>query len=195
MPYSLLPTLFLQIFVIGYSPGPANIYSLAMSLRHSRKDALRMWCGLLCGFLIAMSAMAIITHFIGVAFSEYVIYLKYIGASYILYLAYKIWNSKGLAKESDADCSFLSGLLVQLTNAKMLLFDITAFSTFVLPYSNKLADLFEVGFWLTLAGPGGNIVWILAGSYLRRFFENYKKQIDIVSALALVGCALYIIFA
>lgn len=142
-----------------------------------------------------MSAMAIITHFIGVAFSEYVIYLKYIGASYILYLAYKIWNSKGLAKESDADCLFLSGMLVQLTNAKMLLFDVTAFSTFVLPYSNKLADLFEVGCWLTLAGPGGNIVWILAGSYLRRFFENYKKQIDIASALALVGCALYIIFS
>lgn len=193
MPHSLLPSLLLQIFVIGYSPGPANIYSLATSLRHGRKEALVMWCGLFCGFCIAASAMAILTHYIGIAFGEYVGYLKFFGAAYILYLAYKIWNSKGIAKENDADCSFFSGMLVQLTNAKMLLFDITAFSTFVLPYSNELSDLFEVAAWLTLAGPGGNIVWLLAGSYLRKSFENYKRQIDIVSALALVGCAIYII--
>ena len=194
MPYSLLPTLLLQILVVGYTPGPANIYSLAMSLRHGRKQSMVMWLGLLTGFLIAVTLMAVLTHFIGMAFGEYVGFLKYLGAAYIVYLAYRIWRSNRQGNEKQGDCTFVSGMLVQMTNAKMLLFDLTAFSTFVLPYSNSLVDLLEVGVWLVLAGPGGNLVWLLAGSYLRQFFTKYGRQVDVVSAMALVLCALYIVF-
>ena len=194
MPYSLLPTLLLQILVVGYTPGPANIYSLAMSLRHGRKQSMVMWLGLLTGFLIAVTLMAVLTHFIGMAFGEYVGFLKYLGAAYIVYLAYRIWRSNRQGNEKQGDCTFVSGMLVQMTNAKMLLFDLTAFSTFVLPYSNRLVDLLEVGVWLVLAGPGGNLVWLLAGSYLRQFFTKYGRQVDVVSAMALVLCALYIVF-
>ncbi len=95
MPSYLLPTLLLQILILGYTPGPANIYSLAMSLRHGRKASFVMWLGLLTGFSIAVTIMAVLTHFIGVAFGEYVVYLRYIGAAYIMYLAYKIFMSKG----------------------------------------------------------------------------------------------------
>lgn len=193
MPLSLLPTLLLQILVIGYTPGPANIYSLTVSLRHKRKDALIMWLGLLLGFSISVTVMAIFTHFVGFAFGSYVGYLKYIGGAYILYLAYNIWRSNKRPEGSVKDCTFSSGMIVQLTNAKMLLFDLTAFSTFVLPYSNHLSDLFEVGAWLTLAGPGGNLAWLLIGSYLHRLFNKYKHQINIISALALAACAIYII--
>lgn len=194
MPCSLLPTLLLQILVVGYTPGPANIYSLAMSLRHGRKQSMVMWLGLLTGFLIAVTLMAVLTHFIGMAFGEYVGFLKYVGAAYIVYLAYRIWCSNRQGNEKQGDCTFVSGMLVQMTNAKMLLFDLTAFSTFVLPYSNRLVDLLEVGVWLVLAGPGGNLVWLLAGSYLRQFFTKYGRQVDVVSAMALVLCALYIVF-
>lgn len=192
MPYSLLPTLLLQILLIGYSPGPANIFSLTMSLRHGRRASLTMWVGLLVGFSVAMTIMSVITHFVGMAFSEYVGYLKYLGAAYIVYLAYRIYTSKGKPKETDKDCTFTSGMIVQLTNAKMLLFELTAFSTFVLPYSNRLIDLLEVGAWLVIAGPIANLVWLLAGSYLRQFFINYGRQIDIISAIALLICAVWI---
>ena len=193
MPYSLLPTLLLQILIVGYTPGPANIYSLAMSLRHGRKPSLIMWLGLFTGFSIAVVFMAVLTHLIGVAFGEYVVYLKYVGAAYILFLAYRIYQSSGNAQEDNRGCSFWNGMLVQMTNAKMLLFDLTVFSTFVLPYSNHLTDLLEVSAWLLIAGPGANLVWLLAGSYLRRFFSQYGRQVDVVSAVALVFCALYIV--
>ena len=193
MPYSLLPTLLLQILVVGYTPGPANIYSLAMSLRHGRKQSLEMWLGLLTGFSIAVTLLAMLTHFIGMAFGQYVGFLKYVGAAYIVYLAFRILRSNRQGNEKQDDCTFLSGMLVQMTNAKMLLFDLTAFSTFVLPYSNSLVDLLEVGAWLMIAGPGGNLVWLLAGSSLRRFFTKYGRQVDVVSAVALLLCTLYII--
>ena len=193
MPYSLLPTLLLQILVIGYTPGPANIYSLAMSLRHGRRESLRMWLGLLTGFSIAACVVSVLTHLLGIAIGEYVSYLKYAGAAYLVVLAYKIYKRNGKMSEQDSACSFGSGMVVQLTNAKMLLFELTQFSTFVLPYSNKLTDLLEVAAWLTLAGPGGNLVWILAGSSLRGFFAQYGRLVDTLSAIALILCALWIV--
>lgn len=193
MPYSLLPTLLLQILVIGYTPGPANIYSLAMSLRHGRRESLRMWLGLLAGFSIAACVMAVLTHLIGIAIGEYVSYLKYVGAAYLVCLAYKIYKRNGQMSERDSEGSFWGGMIVQMTNAKMLLFELAAFSTFVLPYSNRLADLLEVSAWLALAGPGGNLAWLLAGSYLRGFFAQYGRQVDVLSAIALILCALWIV--
>ena len=193
MPCALFPTFLLQMLIVGYTPGPANIYSLAMSLRHGRRTSLAMWLGLLTGFCLAVSIMAVLTYLIGLSIGTYVGYLRYAGAAYLVYLAYKIYNRSGKADGNNADCTFLNGMLVQLTNAKMLLFDLSAFSTFVLPYSNRLADLLEVSAWLILAGPGGNLVWLLAGSFLRRFFTDYGRLIDVVSAIALIGCAVWIV--
>ena len=82
---------------------------------------------------------------------------------------------------------------MQLTNAKMLLFDLTVFSLFVLPYSDRLIDMFPVAALLLLAGPGANLLWLMAGDYLRHIFGKYQKQIDIVMALLLVLCAVVIL--
>ena len=96
MPINLLPALLLQILVVGYTPGPANIYSLTMAVRYGRSRSMRMWTGLFTGATIAVLVMAVLTHFIGEALGSYVIYLKYLGAAYIVYLAYKMWkNSAG----------------------------------------------------------------------------------------------------
>ncbi len=193
MPLQLLPSLLLYILVVGYTPGPANLYALSCSLKYGKKTALRMWYGELCGFLIAVTLVSIATHFIGAVMGDYVEWLKYIGAAYIMWLAYNIYRSIGLAENEAKTCSFASGMFVQLTNAKMLLFDITIFSMFVLPYSNNLTDLLIVGYILTLAGPTANLVWLLAGVWLRQWFVNYKKQIDIIMATLLALCAIAII--
>ena len=194
MPLELLPTLLLQILIVGYTPGPANIYAFAMALRHGRREALVMWLGLTTGFAIAVLAMATLTYFIGLAFGRYVVGLKYIGAVYLIFLAYQIFTRPRQEAAANRDCTFYSGMAVQLTNAKMLLFDLTVFSTFVLPYSARFTDLVTVGAWLLIGGPGANLVWLLAGSYFRKFFANYGRQVDIVSSLALVLCAIYIVF-
>ncbi|KGF40280.1 lysine transporter LysE [Prevotella denticola DNF00960] len=195
MPLSLLPSLLLQILIVGYTPGPANIYSLAMSFKYGRRQSLVMWFGLLTGFSIAVCLMAVLAHCIGIAFAGYIQYLKYLGAAYILLLAYKVRKNRQESGGKHDDCSFTSGMLVQMTNAKMLLFDLTAFSTFVLPYSNELADLLAVGAWLLIAGPGANLLWLAAGSCLRRFFTDYQQQAARISSITLALCAVYIALA
>lgn len=193
MPLSQLPTLLLYILIVGYTPGPANIYSLTCAMKYGRKQALVMWRGLLTGFTIAVIGMAVLSHLLGEALGDYVAYLKYLGAAYILWLAFQIYRESGAKVKSARLCTYWSGLVMQLTNAKMLLFDLTVFSLFVLPYSDRLIDMFPVAALLLLAGPGANLLWLLAGDYLRHIFGKYQKQVDVVMALLLVLCAVAIL--
>ena len=106
MPVTLLPSLLLSIVLIGFMPGPANLFSLHCSMKNGTRKAMAMWFGLLTGFTIAALIGAMITHLVGAMMGKYVVILKYIGCAYILYLAWQIYRSSGKAKESDKTCTF-----------------------------------------------------------------------------------------
>ena len=46
MPVSLLPSLLLAILLVGYTPGPANLFALHCSMKNGVRKALVMWLGL-----------------------------------------------------------------------------------------------------------------------------------------------------
>lgn len=192
MPVELLPSLFISLFAVGYTPGPANIYALSCSLGAGRERAMKAWIGMLCGFSLTAIIIVILTHFAGLLFGKYIVYIKYAGAAYMLYLAWKLFRSDTTKLDSDEACSFRHGFFVQLTNAKMILFELSVYSSFVLPYSEKISDLFIVAALLLIAGPGANLFWILIGSVIRPFVVKYQKTVDIIMAIALVGCAVVI---
>ena len=62
----------------------------------------------------------------------------------------------------------------------------------MLPHSERLLDLFAIAALLALAGPGANLAWLLAGSYLRRLFMRHLAATNTVLALLLAACALWI---
>lgn len=163
-------------------------------MKYGRKHALVMWRGLFLGFAVAVVLMAVATHLLGEAMGHYVYVLRYLGAAYIIWLAWQIYRESGIQLKNTQVCTFWSGFVMQLTNAKMLLFDLTVFSLFVLPYSARLIDMFPVAALLLIAGPGSNLVWLLAGDYLRHFFDKRQKQVDIVMAILLLLCAAAILF-
>ena len=120
MPVSLLPSLLLAILLVGYTPGPANLFALHCSMKNGVRRALVMWLGLLAGFTVAAVICAVVTHEVGALMGRYVVILKYLGCAYILYLAWQIYHSSGQPKGADKTCSFLSGFIVQFTNAEHL---------------------------------------------------------------------------
>lgn len=193
MPLEQLPALLLAILAVGYTPGPANIYAMSCSLRYGWRASMRMWCGLLCGFLTAALLAAAAAHLAGMAFTEYVPYLRYLAAAYIIYLAWKTYRA-GISSEGDTQPTFASGFVVQLTNAKIILFDLSCYSAFVLPYSQRFLDLLPVTALLILAGPGANLVWLLAGGAIKPFVYRYAKTVSAVMAVALLLCAVMMVF-
>ena len=66
-----------------------------------------------------------------------------------------------------------------------------AYTTFVLPHSDRLTDLLLVALLLELAGPGANLVYLLAGGALHRLFTRYARAADTIMAALLALCAGY----
>ena len=192
MPAALIPSFLLYCFVGGITPGPANLCSLGAALRYGRGPALRQWRGLFCGFFLdAMGAVAL-TWLLGAALNEYVGTLSWVGAAYLLWLAWHMLRSGGAGPDRDpAAPSFRNGLLVQLTNVKIMIFCLTAQTAFVLPRTRSPWALLATAVFLEFTRPVCNLVWLFAGAWLQRFFVNYRRGVDLVmvpiSSLSTMG--------
>lgn len=195
MPTSLIPSFLLFCYVGAITPGPANICSLSAALRYGKKPALVQWRGIFVGFACVSLASVAVTWLLGAALNEYVGLLSWAGAAYILWMAWHTLRSSGVRADGDpAKPSFRSGLVLQLTNVKVMIFCLTAMTSYVLPYSRSFWSLLAVGLFLPLTGPIANLVWLFAGASLQKLFENHRKAVDVVMAAALALCAVSLVW-
>lgn len=195
MPVSLIPSFLLYVYVSGITPGPANLASLAAAIRYGKDSALRQWRGLFTGFAVISLVSVLIVWLLGTALNRYVNYFSWVGAIYILWLAWHMLRPAKKAEEKDpATPTFRTGFLLQMTNVKIMVLCLTTLSGYVLPYNQSLPALLPVGLFLPLTGPVMNLLWLLAGAKLRRFYSAHRRIIDIVMALALVLCAVSLVW-
>lgn len=195
MPGTMIPSFLLYCYIGAITPGPANLCSLSTALRYGKGPALRQWRGLFTGFFIVSMASVAVTYFLGTVLNQYVGIFAWIGAGYILWMAWHMLRSAGDAKAQVADMPcFRTGLLVQLTNVKIMVFCLTALASYVLPYSNSFWMLLGVGLFLPFTGPIANLVWLFAGASLQKLFANHRKAVDIVMAASLTLCAVSLVW-
>ncbi|WP_298029801.1 LysE family transporter [uncultured Dysosmobacter sp.] len=195
MPVSLFPAFLTYCYVCGITPGPANLCSLSAALRYGKGPALRQWRGLFAGFFIVSMGAVAVTCLLGAVLDRYVGVLSWIGAAYILWMAWHMLRSSGGGAERDpAAPSFRTGLLVQLTNVKVMVFCLTALASYVLPYTDSFWRLLAVGLFLPFTGPVANLVWLLAGASLQKLLDGHRRAVDIAMAAALVLCAVSLVW-
>lgn len=194
MPVSVIPAFLLYCYITAITPGPANLCSLSTSMHYGTAVALRQWRGLITGFFIDSMAAVLLNRLLGSVLGDYVRYLSWVGAAYILWMAWHMLRAAGADPEQEERRpGFRTGLLVNLTNGKVILFCITTLSTFVLPYTDSWAWLIGVGIFLVFTGPMCNLIWIFAGARLKALFSRRQKTADIVMAIALALCAVNLI--
>lgn len=194
MPLAMLPSFLFYCYITSITPGPANLCSLSAAMRYGKGPALVQWRGLFTGFfLVSMGAVAF-TWLLGAALDRYTGVLSWIGAAYILYLAFHMLRASGGAPEGDpAYPCFRTGLLVQLTNVKIMVYCVTALGAYVLPYAPSFWTLLAAGLFLPLTGPVANLAWLFAGAALQRLFADHRKAVDRVMAASLALCALSLV--
>lgn len=189
---------FIYCFVSGITPGPANLLSLATALTYGKQAALRQWKGLFTGYCVVSLLSAIAVYLAGKELSGFVLWLRWIGAGYIFWLAMHMLLDALHEQEANGSKSvsrhgFLTGFLTQLTNVKIMVFCVTALSGFILPIYGSLWVLLLAGAFLPFTGPMCNLVWLFAGAKMQHIFSKYKKPIGIGMALALMGCGISIL--
>ena len=191
----MLPSLLLYILALGYTPGPSNLCAFHSGIHFGRRNAMKIWWGFVGGFIVIDTAILLITHYLGDFLGQYAKWLAYAGALYMVCLAVMIVVKSGQSKEDMAkSCTIKTGIVIEVTNAKVWMFCLTALGTFVLPYSSSFIELAKVGAMLTLAGPVANLVWLVAGSALDSLTERYGRIIDMILAAALMFSAVMLIF-
>ena len=195
MPVSLIPSFLFYCFITGITPGPANLCTLAAALKYGKGPALRQWRGLVTGFTLISMGAVLVAYFLGEIMDQYVYVLSWVGAAYILWMAFHILKDQGDGEvEAGAACNFTTGLLIQLTNVKIMVFCLTALTTFVLPHTGSFRALLTVGCFLPFTGPLCNLVWLRAGVSLRDLLARRRRPVNIVLAASLALCAVSLVW-
>src|SRR5882672_1250537 len=109
--------------------------------------------------------------------------VRYVGAAYLLYLAWKAFRSSGTAFDPSAGLPrypvsqmFRQGLLTNLLNPKMALFVLALFPQFVQPSAGSVAlQIMLLATVLNLIGVLVNGAVILTASRLGRAFSGRKR--------------------
>ncbi len=181
--------------VTTFTPGPNNISALTFSLNVGYRRTLPYIIGIICGVFTVQIAMA--TALLGVSSSsiaEAIEWLKYIGAAYIIFLAYKSLKMNIEWGEESATASaphFGYGFILQSINPKLYLFTITLLSTFV-DYSRasylSLIALCAAMSTLTFVAVS---TWAAAGALIKELLQKrtYRLIFSAVMSLALIFTA------
>jgi len=106
---------------------------------------------------------------------------------YILWLALKIARSQPANNaSSDVPLSFRTSFLLQFVNVKIILYGITALSTFVIPFTSSKVWIILVSVLLALIGAFGNLCWAAAGHLFLVLLRRHGRLVNMILAGALV---------
>jgi cysteine/O-acetylserine efflux protein len=179
------------VLLATFTPGPNNIMSMSGATRNGFRRTLRFTSGVTLGFFVllvlafafsaALFALAPVLHSV----------MVYVGAAYILWLAWRTLRSKPHADGPDDGkaIGFWAGAALQFVNPKAILYAITIASTFVVPYFHDPFILAGIAAALSFVAFVATGSWALFGAAFQRFLAKSGRVVDVVMALLLVYCA------
>ena len=193
IPIETFITFFTASILLALAPGPDNIFVLTQSALRGRSAGLAVMLGLCTGLIVHSSAVAfgvaVIFQTSIVAFSI----LKFIGAGYLLYLAWQAFRASAVAisSQSDGDTNYWKlyrrGIIMNITNPKVSIFFLAFLPQFADPSRGPisiqillLGGLFIVA---TIVVFGG--IALLAGT-LGQWLNRSKRAQVILNRIA--GC-------
>ena len=199
-PTSLI-TYALALFIAAAIPGPGMTAIVARALGSGFRPTLFMGLGLILGDLVYLTAVVLGLAIVAQNFTTPFLIIKYLGAAYLCYIAWKLWTAGLLRQDIRAEAgakagtAFLSGLLVTLGNPKTMLFYVALVPT--------LIPLSEVGprdYAVLVATTFGVLMavllpYILLASKARELLKKPKalQGLNRSAAAILAGTAAYIV--
>jgi threonine/homoserine/homoserine lactone efflux protein len=155
------------LIVAAASPGPGIIALVARVIGSGPRGAVAYSAGFVIGDLFWLTVAILGLALVAQAFSQVFLVIKYAGAAYLIYLAYRMWTSPVRPVEVAADTQrtgrgrlFLAGLAISLGNPKVM-----AFYVALLP---SLIDVTRVGIlgFAELAAICVLVLTVVLGAYV-----------------------------
>lgn len=179
--------------ITAFTPGPNNFLALYTVSQNGWRKGKYALMGIAAGFLCVMVVCALFCYELAKYIPAAAGVLKYVGAAYILWLAIHV----ALSKPEDGErkpMSFWKGFWLEFVNVKIVLYAITVYTGYVLPYDTGLLSLLIHAACLTLIGTAGCVTWAAVGGMLQKFIAKYHRPFHVAMALILIWCAVSLAF-
>ena len=203
---SILISFSIASFLLALAPGPDNFFVLTFSAKYGKTLGLFTVLGLVSGCFVhttlvafGVSALIINNDFL---FSM----LMYIGAFYLLFIAFKVYKSDNSIKEFEQVDNqigrfkvFINGFLMNILNPKVLAFFLAFFPTFIFSETiNPLIQFYILGgiFMIITLIVFSSIA--IFSSLIYRNFKKYRFYTDLLkwlNIIVLISIAIIILFS
>ncbi|MDD2926320.1 LysE family translocator [Rhodoferax sp.] len=186
--------------LLGVTPGPDNVFVMVQSATHGRRAGWLVVLGLCTGLLVHTAAVTLGLAALFAASASAFVVLKFAGAAYLAYLAWQAYRAPVTGGDTGAALAlqprqlWLRGVIMNLTNPKVVLFFLAFLPQFVDPRRGPVAgQLLALGalFMLATLLTFGAISYFSAalGQQLRRS-SRVQRWLNRVTALVFAGLAL-----
>jgi threonine/homoserine/homoserine lactone efflux protein len=188
----------LYAIVVLFTPGPNNAMLLTSGLNFGFRRTLPHVLGVNFGFSFLL---AVVGFGLGVIFVRYPLLLtilKFVGAAYLLYLAYAIAVSGGIDAKGEKrgkPMSFFNAVLFQWVNVKGLVIAAGTLTTYsaIAPYPFNVLALSLI---VCVIGFFSSVTWALFGTALQGLLSTPRaiRIFNVTMALLLVASLYPVLF-
>ena len=193
----LIATISVYYFVMYATPGPNNSILTASGIKFGFIRSIPNIIGISSGHGVQL---ALVCFGLGSLFTQFPILLevlKYIGACYLLYLAWKMFGSLNISitEEKSSPLKYHEAILFQFVNPKAWVICITAVSLFYPENVNLIIGTLFLVIMSTIINLPSISIWAFGGSIIRRYLSNKKLKtiIEWILAILLLGTAISIV--
>ena len=181
-------TLIPFVLITTFTPGPNNLSSAAMSINFGIKKTMNYIYGIVTGFFLLLMFCGFFSNLLFTAIPSIEPVMRWIGAAYILYLAYATFRARFSFQEKSNQYlwGFHKGLLLQFINPKGIIYGLTLYSAFLNPLIGNpfYIILFSLGF--ALAGLFAVLTWASFGAIINQYLHHVKLRIILNGILSLL---------
>lgn len=179
---------------MSLTPGAGNITLMGISNRYGFSAAMPFVAGTACGVVIVFAGTSAGLVSVLERYPDLYTVLKYLGAGYLLYLAWGIANTKmqgGQAMEHSP--GFRAGAFVQILNPKAWITAIMAFSQFADMSGDYLLQVVTIIVVFGLTVIFSNLSWAYLGVMLKRLL-NSPRQLLVMNRCLGAALAMTVVF-
>lgn len=185
-------------FVMYVTPGPNNAILTASGIKFGFIRTLPNLFGIPTGHGLQLMLVCLGLGSLFIAFPILLEILRYVGATYLLYLSYKMFGSLNvnIKENKSRPLTFFEAIIFQFVNPKAWIICSTAVSIFYPNDASIFLGTFFMVFMSTIVNLPSISIWAFGGSIIGKYLKNVKlkKFVEFLLALMLILTSIYIIF-
>ncbi len=181
------------------SPGPGIAALVSRTLARGWHGTPAFVLGFVAGDLLWFMAAVTGVSALAQRAAGALIVMKYAGAAYLFYLAYRMWTSDvalaDVDREPPEDRPFLASFLLTLGNPKVMMFFLALLPTVVDLETLTIADALAMAAVIPIVLAGVMSAYALASVRARGFFTSSRsfRILNRCGAIVIAGAAVFVV--